>query len=189
MHAAGSEGKTARGRGGQLFTELKGELTLEHVEGLVERVVVQRRALPACGHSVLDQGDRAAGLLASQEHGGFEWCARGHRFAAFGSWSDFVCKGVSGSHSSTIRASAASGAATRNTACTAWIDVGGLRGEHCSQHRRPDGSTERAEEARGGGGYAELAPLDAVLNGHHQHLGDHAEAEAEQGQADAGGHL
>ena len=50
-------------------------------------------------------------------------------------------------------------------------------------------AAERAEEARGGGGYAELAPLDAVLNGHHQYLGDHAEAEAEHGQADAGGRL
>ena len=60
-----------------------------------------------------------------------------------------------------------------------------VRGEDGAEHRCPDGSAQRAEEARGRCRDAELSPLDAVLHGHHQHLGDHAEAEPEDGEGKA----
>jgi hypothetical protein len=61
------------------------------------------------------------------------------------------------------------------------------RGEHGAEDRRADGAAEGAEEAGGGGGDAELAPVDGVLHGHHQDLRDHPEPEAEHREADAGG--
>ena len=64
--------------------------------------------------------------------------------------------------------------------------VAGARGEDGAEDGGADGAAERPEEAGRGRGDAEVAPLDAVLHGEHEHLGDHPEAEAEDGERDAG---
>ena len=58
-----------------------------------------------------------------------------------------------------------------------------VRGEHGSEHGRPDRAAERAEEAGHGHREPELAAIHAVLDRDDQHLADHAEAEAEQQRA------
>ena len=65
----------------------------------------------------------------------------------------------------------------------------GPRREDGAEDRRSDGSAESAEEAGRSGRDAQLAPIDAVLHGDDQDLRDHAEAEAEHGEGDPGGHL
>src|SRR5215211_274150 len=65
----------------------------------------------------------------------------------------------------------------------------GPRGEDGAEHRGADCAAERTEKARGGGGDAELAALHAVLHRDDQHLGDHAEPEAEDHETDARGRL
>jgi hypothetical protein len=63
---AGREGDAARARGDDVPAELQGQGAVEDVPGLVESVVVQRRAGPPCGHGVLHQADVPRGLLAAQ---------------------------------------------------------------------------------------------------------------------------
>ena len=75
------------------------------------------------------------------------------------------------------------------SACACGAVRAGLRREHRTQDGGPEGPAERAEEAGRRGRDAELAPIDAVLDGHDENLGDHAEAEAEHGERDAGGDL
>jgi hypothetical protein len=71
----------------QPAAEREGELALEHVERLVEVVVVQRRSLPAGGNRVLDERDVPAAVLAAQEHARLEVVVRhsiGHDALATG---------------------------------------------------------------------------------------------------------
>src|SRR5207253_3300907 len=56
--------------------------------------------------------------------------------------------------------------------------------EHRTEDRRAHRTAERPEEAGGGGGDAELAAVDAVLDRDDENLRDHAEAEAEHDDAD-----
>ena len=49
----------------QLLAKLKGELTVEHVEGLIEVVVVKWRPLPMSRNGALDHGNLIGGLLAA----------------------------------------------------------------------------------------------------------------------------
>jgi hypothetical protein len=75
--AAAGECERALRRRGLLVTHLEGQLAIEHAERLVEVVPVQRRPLPPRRDGVLDNGDRAAGLLTAQQDGGPERCG-GH---------------------------------------------------------------------------------------------------------------
>src|SRR5437763_66974 len=78
----------------------------------------------------------------------------------------------------------------RRGARPAKLRAGEYFGEMALLDRRPRSATvmaETAEEARGRGRDAELAPVDTVLDGDHEHLGHHAEAEPEHRQGDAGG--
>ena len=68
--AARCEHDLAGARDAPPFAELERQLAGEHVEGLVEVVVVQRRPGPARRDRVLDERDGTGALLGPQQDGG-----------------------------------------------------------------------------------------------------------------------
>jgi hypothetical protein len=67
-NAARSEGELAGLAGEQLVAQLERELAFEHVERLIEPVMMKRRSLAFRGRPDLDHGYLSVGLLASQQH-------------------------------------------------------------------------------------------------------------------------
>jgi len=70
--SAGGESEAAGTRHEELVAELEGELAVEHVEGLVEVVDMERRACEIGGGTDLDDRDEAACLLAAQKDAGLK---------------------------------------------------------------------------------------------------------------------
>jgi hypothetical protein len=128
VDTARREDELARAGDDHVIAELEGQLALEHVERLVEVVVVQRRPRPPGRERVEDQRRVAAALLAAHQDLGREGggahraapAATGRappgRDAPFGASSP---SGFSLSPSTTSSARRAIGAATTNTVCTA----------------------------------------------------------------------
>ena len=63
---AGSEGEFCASPREELILELKGELAVEHVERLVEVVVMQRRPRETGGNDIVHNGEVPSALLAAQ---------------------------------------------------------------------------------------------------------------------------
>ena len=149
--AAGREGERPRPGGEELVAELEGQLAVEDVERLVERVVVQRRALPAARARVFSTAEiapavcspRSSTVVLNPEAIGPPYDLRLS-----------VCRGSSGRRRTTRSASAASGAATRKTAWTPSMTSARARARRVRagsrrEHGAEDGGARPRRRARG----------------------------------------
>ena len=82
-YVARGEGELARALGDEGVLDLEDQLALEHVEGLVEVVRVQRGAGAVRRDHDLGHGHVAVGLLAAQQDVGGEVRRGWHRLSSF----------------------------------------------------------------------------------------------------------
>ena len=186
------ERERARAGGEPLVGDLERELAVEHVERLVELVVVQRRPGPAGRDRVAHDRDAAvaSARCAAGPRCGMAWeapCSSRGRRPSRASRSRRPQRDLAqqqhdqqpergerrGDQEHGLERVARRAAARRAGAAPP------AAGEDRAEHRDADRAAERADEVRRRGRDAQVAPLDGVLERDREHLGDHAEAEPE----------